>query len=190
MPEITSDKENLIPDSLAPLKLPDDRELVMRVMPMPADVNANGDVFGGWIMAQVDVAGGVLPARIAKGRIATVAVNQFVFKQPVSIGDLLSFYAKVERIGRTSVTGHVEVDAPRALLSGRKIGLPWQPELAYAAGVDGNPPEVVINDEVASIEPMSETALARYTAAEVAEIQRRRKAYLGDRVPLDVTGRE
>jgi acyl-CoA thioesterase YciA len=93
--------------------LPIDQELVMRVMPMPADVNANGDIFGGWIMAQVDIAGGVLAARLAKGRIATVAVNQFVFKQPVSIGDLLSFYAEVLRIGNTSVTVHVEVYAER-----------------------------------------------------------------------------
>ncbi|MES1163062.1 MAG: acyl-CoA thioesterase [Rhizobacter sp.] len=82
-------------------------------MPMPADANGNGDIFGGWIMAQVDLAGAVLPARIAKGRIATVAVNQFIFKQPVSIGDLLSFYAKVERIGKTSVTVNVEVYAER-----------------------------------------------------------------------------
>jgi acyl-CoA thioesterase YciA len=93
--------------------LPIDQELVMRVMPMPADVNANGDIFGGWIMAQIDIAGGVLAARLAKGRIATVAVNQFVFKQPVSIGDLLSFYARVLRIGNTSVTVHVEVYAER-----------------------------------------------------------------------------
>ncbi|MDP3823888.1 MAG: acyl-CoA thioesterase [Burkholderiaceae bacterium] len=85
----------------------------MRVMPMPADTNGNGDIFGGWIMAQVDIAGGVLPSRIAKGRIVTVAVNQFIFKQPVSIGDLLSFYAKVERIGKTSVTVNVEVYAER-----------------------------------------------------------------------------
>jgi acyl-CoA thioesterase YciA len=100
-------------DSIAPLRLPEDRQLVLRVMPMPADANGNGDIFGGWIMAQVDLAGAVLPARIAKGRIATVAVNQFVFKQPVSVGDLLSFYAKVERIGNTSVTVHVEVYAER-----------------------------------------------------------------------------
>jgi acyl-CoA thioesterase YciA len=80
---------------------------------MPADSNANGDVFGGWIMAQVDLAGSVLPSRIAKGRITTVAVNQFVFKQPVSIGDLLSFYATVERVGNTSVTVRVEVYAER-----------------------------------------------------------------------------
>lgn len=95
------------------LKLPGDRELVMRVMPMPADANGNGDIFGGWIMAQVDLAGAVLPARVARGRIATVAVNEFIFKQPVSIGDLLSFYAKVSRVGTTSVTVHVEVYAER-----------------------------------------------------------------------------
>ena len=93
--------------------LPDDKELVLRVMPLPADSNANGDIFGGWIMAQVDLAGAVLPSRIAKGRIATVAVNQFVFKQPVSVGDLLSFYAEVVRVGRTSVTVNVEVYAER-----------------------------------------------------------------------------
>ena len=109
MPQISS--ESL--DSLAPLQLPNDRQLVMRVSPMPADANGNGDIFGGWIMAQVDLAGSVIPARIAKGRIATVAVNQFVFKQPVSMGDLLSFYAKVTRVGRTSVTVNVEVYAER-----------------------------------------------------------------------------
>jgi acyl-CoA thioesterase YciA len=94
-------------------RLPTDRELVMRVMPMPADVNAKGDIFGGWIMAQVDIAGSVLPARIAKGRIATVAVDKFVFRQPVSVGDLLSFYADVLSVGTTSVTVHVEVFAER-----------------------------------------------------------------------------
>jgi acyl-CoA thioesterase YciA len=98
---------------MAPPVLPDGAELVMRVMPLPADANANGDVFGGWIMAQVDLAGAVLPARIAKGRIATVSVKEFVFKQPVSIGDLLSFYARVQRIGNTSVTVQVEVYAER-----------------------------------------------------------------------------
>jgi len=98
---------------MAPPALPDGAELVMRVMPLPADSNANGDIFGGWIMAQVDLAGAVLPSRIAKGRIATVAVNQFIFKQPVSVGDLLSFYARVTRIGTTSVTVHVEVHAER-----------------------------------------------------------------------------
>ena len=97
----------------APTALPSDKELVMRVMPMPADSNMNGDIFGGWIMAQVDIAGSVLPARISRGRVTTVAVNQFVFKQPVSIGDLLSFYATIERIGNTSITVRVEVFAER-----------------------------------------------------------------------------
>ncbi len=93
--------------------MPTDKELVLKVIPMPADSNANGDIFGGWVMAQVDLAGSVIPARIAKGRIATVAVNQFVFKQAVKIGDLLSFFAEVERIGTTSVTVKVEVYAQR-----------------------------------------------------------------------------
>ena len=96
-----------------PPSVPDDSVLVLRVMPLPADVNSNGDVFGGWIMAQVDMAGAVLPVRVARGRLATVAVNEFVFKQPVSIGDLLSFYARVLRVGRSSVTVHVEVFAER-----------------------------------------------------------------------------
>jgi acyl-CoA thioesterase YciA len=96
-----------------PEQLPDGAQLVMRVMPMPADANANGDIFGGWIMAQVDIAGAVLPARISRGRVATVAVNEFVFKQAVSVGDLLSFYSRVTRIGNTSVSVHVEVYAER-----------------------------------------------------------------------------
>ena len=112
MPQISSDARGG-EAGMAPLQLPDDRQLVLRVMPMPADANGNGDIFGGWIMAQVDLAGAVLPARIAKGRIVTVAVNQFIFKQPVSVGDLLSFYAKVERVGKTSVTVIVEVYAER-----------------------------------------------------------------------------
>src|SRR4051812_799982 len=93
--------------------LPTDGHLAMRVAPMPSDANGNGDIFGGWIMAQVDLAGAVLPARLAKGRIATVAVNQFIFKQPVSLGDLLSFYASITRIGNTSISVHVEVFAER-----------------------------------------------------------------------------
>ena len=113
MPEISSADAAARFAGIAPLQLQGDHQLVMRVMPMPADANGNGDIFGGWIMAQVDVAGSILPARIAKGRIATVAVNQFIFKQPVSIADLLSFYARVERIGTTSVTVNVEVYAER-----------------------------------------------------------------------------
>jgi acyl-CoA thioesterase YciA len=94
-------------------QLPQHKEPVLRVLPMPADSNQHGDIFGGWIMAQVDIAGGVMAARRARGRVATIAVNAFVFKQPVLIGDLLSFYAEVVRVGNTSVTVNVEVYASR-----------------------------------------------------------------------------
>ena len=89
------------------------KEPVLRVVPMPADVNQHGDIFGGWIMAQVDIAGGVIAARHARGRVATVAVNSFMFKQPVLVGDLVTFYAEISRIGKTSVTVDVEVFAQR-----------------------------------------------------------------------------
>ena len=79
--------------------LPADREATLRVIPMPADANHTGDIFGGWIMAQVDLAGAVPAMRVAKGRVATVAVNSFVFKQPVFDGDVVSFYADVVRVG-------------------------------------------------------------------------------------------
>ena len=93
--------------------LPCPHELVLKVIPMPADCNANGDIFGGWVMAQVDLAGSVLPARYIRGRMATVAVNEFVFKHPVRVGDILSFFAKLTRIGRTSITVKIEVFAER-----------------------------------------------------------------------------
>ena len=116
--------------------LPDGSTLVLRVIPLPADVNSNGDVFGGWIMAQVDMAGSVLCSRIAKGRIATVAVNQFVFKQAVSVGDLLSFYARVERVGRTSITVHVQVHAERNPAAPQVVTV-TEANLTYVA-IDGD----------------------------------------------------
>ena len=94
-------------------RLPEGKQPALRVMPMPADANQNGDIFGGWIMAQVDIAGGTVAGKIARGRVATVAVKEFVFKQPVQVGDLLSFYVDVERIGQTSITVTVEVFAER-----------------------------------------------------------------------------
>jgi acyl-CoA thioesterase YciA len=96
----------------SPGALPD-RPPTLRVVPMPADANQHGDIFGGWIMSQVDIAGGTIAARLARGRVATVAVKEFVFKQPVQIGDVLSFYVDVERIGSTSITVTVEVYAER-----------------------------------------------------------------------------
>jgi acyl-CoA thioesterase YciA len=94
-------------------KLPEGKQPALRVVPMPADANQNGDIFGGWIMAQVDIAGGTLAGRVARGRVATVAVKEFVFKQPVQIGDVVSLYADVLRIGTTSITINVEVFAER-----------------------------------------------------------------------------
>lgn len=96
-----------------PIQLPADRQPELRVVPMPADTNPAGDIFGGYVMAQVDVAGGMAAIRRAKGRVATVAVNAFQFKQPVSVGDVLSLYATVVRVGRTSVTVDVCVYAER-----------------------------------------------------------------------------
>jgi len=119
-------------DPFEPEGLHADQTLVMRVIPMPADANGNGDIFGGWIMAQVDLAGGVLAGRIAKGRITTVAVNEFLFKQPVSIGDLLSFYAVVRRVGSTSVTIEVEVHAQRNPAQPRIVRV-TQATLTYVA---------------------------------------------------------
>jgi acyl-CoA thioesterase YciA len=88
-------------------------EPALRVIPMPADSNPVGDIFGGWVMAHVDLAGAIPALRRARGRVVTVAVNSFVFKEPVSIGDLVSFYATVQRVGRTSVTVDVQVFAQR-----------------------------------------------------------------------------
>lgn len=98
---------------MSEVELPAGREAVLRVVPMPADANQHGDIFGGWIMSQVDIAGGVLAARRARGRVATVAVNAFTFRQPVFIGDVLSFYGEIVRVGNTSITVNVEVYAQR-----------------------------------------------------------------------------
>jgi acyl-CoA thioesterase YciA len=96
-----------------PLSLPSDRVAVLRMMPMPADANIHGDVFGGWIMSHVDIAGAIPAVRRAGGRVATVAVTSFVFKNPVFVGDLVSFYSEIVKTGRTSVTVDVEVYVER-----------------------------------------------------------------------------
>ena len=105
--------------SAAPLSLPTNEQLVLKVIPMPRDVNANGDIFGGWVMAQVDLAGAVIAAPYANGRMATVAVNEFIFKQPVRVGDILSFFGKLVRIGRTSITVKIEVYAEHFRAQGK-----------------------------------------------------------------------
>ena len=123
----------------ADLSLPAGKQPALRVVPMPADANHNGDIFGGWIMAQVDIAGGILAGRVARGRVATVAVNSFVFKQPVQIGDVLSCYADVVAVGRTSVTVNVEVFAERGRTDTRVVKV-TEATLTYVAiDRDGTP---------------------------------------------------
>ena len=121
---------------------PSDKELVLKVIPMPADSNANGDIFGGWVMAQVDLAGSVLPARYVDGRMATVAVNEFIFKHPVRVGDILSFYASVTRIGRTSITVQVEVYAETYRAQGRYVKV-TEASLTYVAIDDQGRPRPI-----------------------------------------------
>ena len=127
------------------LALPN-KHCTLRVVPMPADLNQNGDVFGGWVMAQVDLAGSVIPARYADGRMATVAVNEFIFKQPVRLGDILSFYSKLTRIGRTSITVKVEVYAERFRAQGTYVKV-TEASLTYVAiDEQGKPREVPRRD--------------------------------------------
>lgn len=123
-------------------ELPTDQELVLKVIPLPSDTNANGDIFGGWVMAQVDLAGAVLPARIAQGRMATVAVNEFIFKQPVRVGDILSFFGSIKRIGRTSISVQIEVFAERFSNQGRYIKV-TEALLTYVAIDDQGRPRVL-----------------------------------------------
>ena len=93
--------------------LPDENDLAIRVMAMPADTNAAGDIFGGWLMSQVDIAGSIIARHHAQGRTVTVAVDSFQFKQPVFVGDLISCYASITRVGKTSLTVHVKAFTER-----------------------------------------------------------------------------
>ncbi|GAB4088889.1 acyl-CoA thioesterase [Hydrogenophaga soli] len=132
LPSSPATRADAAPRNAPAVPLPTDKELVLKVIPMPADCNANGDIFGGWVMAQVDLAGSVLPARHVQGRMATVAVNQFIFKQPVRVGDILSFFSKVGRIGNTSITVEVEVFAERFRDQGRFVKV-TEASLTYVA---------------------------------------------------------
>ena len=93
--------------------LPVDRQPTTRILAMPRDTNGMGDIFGGWIMSQVDIAGSIAAMRRARSRVVTVAVNEFQFHKPVFIGDVISCYADVVRVGNTSITVFVEVFAER-----------------------------------------------------------------------------
>ena len=124
--------------------LPAAREPTLRVVPMPSDANYTGDIFGGWIMSQVDIAGAIPAIELAQGRVATVAVNSFVFKQPVMIGDVVSFYAKVVRVGRTSITVDVEVYARRRALP--EVVKVTEATLTYVAVDDERRPRPVVQE--------------------------------------------
>ena len=88
-------------------------ELTVRVVAMPADTNANGDIFGGWVLSQMDQAGGIAAAERAQGRVATIAVDAMTFIRPVKVGDVLCVYTVVDRVGRTSMKIHIEAWARR-----------------------------------------------------------------------------
>ena len=121
--------------------LPKGVDPTLRVVPMPSDANYSGDIFGGWIMSQVDIAGSIPAVQVAKGRVATIAVNSFLFKQPVLIGDLVSFYATISKVGRTSITVDVEVFAQRRSL--HEIVKVTDATLTYVAVDEKRKPRVI-----------------------------------------------
>ena len=127
-------------------QLPDEQP-VLRIVPMPADTNAHGTIFGGWVMAQVDIAGSIPAWDRAQGPVVTVAVNSFVFKEPVFVGDVVSFYARVLKVGRTSITVDVEVFAQRR--SGKREAVKvTEAQLTYVAVDDRRQPRAVPNPVV------------------------------------------
>lgn len=94
-------------------------ELALRTLAMPADTNPSGDIFGGWLLAQMDIAGGMVAHQRAKGRVATVAIDSMVFHQPVKVGDTVCCYADIVKIGHTSMTVHVQAWIIREAGGGR-----------------------------------------------------------------------
>lgn len=89
-------------------------EVILRVVPRPADINSNGHIFGGWVLSQMDIAGGIVAGRIARGAVATVAIESMKFISPILLGDLVSVYAHAERRGHTSVAIRIDVVATRS----------------------------------------------------------------------------
>ena len=133
---------------MTPTILLPDEQPVLRIVPMPADTNAHGTIFGGWVMAQVDIAGSIPAWDRAQGPVVTVAVNSFVFKEPVFVGDVVSFYARVIKVGRTSVTVDVEVFAQRGRSGSREAVKVTEAQLTYVAVDDRRQPRPVPNPVV------------------------------------------
>lgn len=114
-------------------ELPQGEMPVLRIVPMPADTNAHGTIFGGWVMAQVDIAGSIPAWDRAQGPVVTIAVNSFVFREPVFVGDLVSFYARVLKVGRTSITVDVEVFSQRGRQGRCEVVKVTEAQLTYVA---------------------------------------------------------
>ena len=124
-------------------QLPADKQPALRVVPMPSDTNALGNIFGGWIMAQVDIAASIPAFRRAGGRVVTVAVNSFTFKQPVFVGDVVSIYADVIRTGNTSLIVHVECYSERLVHGEHTVVKVTEAELTYVAIDENYQPRVL-----------------------------------------------
>ncbi len=128
--------------------LPSDRQPTLRLTPMPSDTNAAGDIFGGWIVSQIDIAGSIAAYRRARCHVVTVAVNSVQFHEPTFVGDVISCYADVIKVGRTSLTVSVDVYAERVTAQGPHVTKVTEATLTYVA-IDENrkprvvPPEVV-----------------------------------------------
>ena len=130
-------EENSIKKTLLP-----QREPTIRVAAMPSDANYTGDIFGGWLMGQVDIAGSIPALHRAKGRVATVAVNSFVFRQPIFVGDVVSFYTRIVKVGTTSITVEVEVYAQRDPAKPVCVKV-TEATLTYVAVSDDRKPRIV-----------------------------------------------
>ncbi|MBN9004837.1 MAG: acyl-CoA thioesterase [Rhizobiales bacterium] len=110
-------------------------ELCTRTLAMPADTNQNGDIFGGWLLSQMDIGGGVFASKIAKSRTVTVAIDAMNFRKPVFVGDLVSVHATLVRVGKTSITVHLEAWVMR------------RQEMQFILVTDGNFTYVAIDDK-------------------------------------------
>ncbi len=116
-------------------------EPAVRTVPMPSDSNNNGDIFGGWVLSQMDIAGGTIAARVAKGRVVTVAVDAMTFHRPIQVGDLVSIYGQVSKVGRTSITVDLETIVERRLEPG-EIKVTEGKYIFVAIDEDGNPRQI------------------------------------------------
>ena len=120
-------------------------ELTVRLIAMPADTNANGDIFGGWVLSQMDLAGGIAAVETAQGRVATVAIDAMHFIRPVKVGDVLCVYTVVDHIGRTSLKVHVEAWAKR--FGSRHREKVTDATFTYVAIDDQGRPRPVVRDQ-------------------------------------------